>query len=701
MRVVCAGRRVSTAVAVGLVTVMVAATGWACGCFSPPEPLLELDELTAVNQQSEQIIFEVDKSAGEITAHVMITYNGEPEQFAWLVPAPAVPELSLSSTALFGFMNAMTEPEELFLEWDACPTSAYTCNTLAAQPCIEPENPRKPNSPGPSDDDLGEESDGETYTEPIDVSVLSQEVVGDYETIVFSAEEASVTVDWLVDNGFIVNETMAPFMQPYLDAGMVFVAAKLVPGADLDSIHPLKMTFPAERPMIPLMLTAVAAEPELTVTAWIYGDERYVPVAQPLVDLDSSSLTYVGERSNYPMALSRLIDEAGGAAFVTEFFGPPSRWSWVVAPSSGVAGLCCNQSASDGNPMPEQCTFENDGICQCPLSDWDEPDCGQPGGLTEAVNTAEELVRKYSRVTRLTTRLNPEEMTFDPEFDVIESVPSNGTKSIVQRHFLNRHSLSECVDQIIDKAAYESILVKDLCSTVYCGVGECAVTSNQKAGCICPAGYAVRRFTELDGLPSVTCVPDTGTVDLGIGLSLPDICDRVDCGRGVCVDIGGFAACQCDDSSVGVLGEDGFAPATCSLASTLTTAGDAGGRAYTLDLKNLDVCAPPPPVCDGKYQWLSKKNPQIPGLQCHEEPPETAFQMPPIPPCYGPKSEEEPDTEESREDGGEPESDASPPSTLATSTGGGCSASPADASSRFGVFAFAFVALFWCRRRRR
>ena len=36
----------------------------------------------------------------------------------------------------------------------------------------------------------------------------------------FAGERA---VAWLQDNGFIVNETMTPYMQPYLDAGMVFV----------------------------------------------------------------------------------------------------------------------------------------------------------------------------------------------------------------------------------------------------------------------------------------------------------------------------------------------------------------------------------------------------------------------------------------------------------------------------------------------
>lgn len=67
-----------------------AARALACGCLSPPIP--EPDADFAVNQQAEQIVFEVEQ--GFVTAHVLIKYAGDPEQFGWLVPVPAVPEPS-------------------------------------------------------------------------------------------------------------------------------------------------------------------------------------------------------------------------------------------------------------------------------------------------------------------------------------------------------------------------------------------------------------------------------------------------------------------------------------------------------------------------------------------------------------------------------------------------------------------------------
>jgi len=107
---------------------------------------------------------------------------------------------------------------------------------------------------------------------------------------------------------------MTPYMQPYIDAGMVFVAAKLVAGAGLDSIKPLAMTYQGTTPMIPLQLTAVATEPHLTVTALIYANgDVYQPIGHPITTIDETRLSQDSQgRLNYPMLLARTIDEAGG-----------------------------------------------------------------------------------------------------------------------------------------------------------------------------------------------------------------------------------------------------------------------------------------------------------------------------------------------------------------------------------------------------
>src|SRR5262245_25795369 len=96
----------------------------ACGCLSPPIPRPGAVDF-AVNQQAEQIIFEVEPD-GHIVAHVLIRYAGAPEKFAWIVPVPSVPDLELSYADAFGLIDQQTAPQVTATAQNICPQSLYT-----------------------------------------------------------------------------------------------------------------------------------------------------------------------------------------------------------------------------------------------------------------------------------------------------------------------------------------------------------------------------------------------------------------------------------------------------------------------------------------------------------------------------------------------------------------------------------------------
>ena len=64
---------------------------------------------------------------------------------------------------------------------------------------------------------------------------------------------------------------MEPLIDVYVDEQFVFLAMKLRPDQGAQDVEPVKVTYPSERPMIPLRLTAVAANPDMAVMVWIYG----------------------------------------------------------------------------------------------------------------------------------------------------------------------------------------------------------------------------------------------------------------------------------------------------------------------------------------------------------------------------------------------------------------------------------------------
>ncbi|RMG94941.1 MAG: DUF2330 domain-containing protein [Deltaproteobacteria bacterium] len=595
----------------------------ACGCLSPPV-VTEGDY--AVNQSAEQIIFEVGEST--VTAHVLIRYQGDPAQFAWIVPVPNQPQLDLSETLAFGLLESATRPSVDPSVDNVCPGAAYRC-AYHDDPCY----------PGDSGDwgtgggfvgpqfDAGQ-GGGE---DPDGVDVLDMQVVGDYETVTFAASDAALAVQWLQDNGFVVNDTMTPYMQPYIDAGMVFVAAKLVAGAGLDAIKPLKMTYQGTTPMIPLQLTAVATEPHLTVTAYIYSKTYfYEPIDHPVTDIDPTRLTVdPSGRINYPMVLARTIDDAGRDAFVIEYAGSPPNGN--PRPDDDPSGCCSSDS--------DICNLASNGQCECPASAFDMADCAEIPGLVEGAELLASLQADYFYATRLTTRLSAEEMTFDPAFQ-----PAPNREPVIHTFSASRKVLEGCEADVLDTAAAGYVDAIEACSAVYCDHGTCVATEDGP-GCACDAGYVARAFVDLDGKPSVTCVPSTPPVILDKDVDLPDPCAGVDCGPGAsCVDLGGFAACACGGAFGAVAPGEANGPLVPTCKPITATAGSPGAEDFSAARAAIPVCFAEPPTCgtDGWLEPLAASELPANGVFCNGSMPDPEDLVPPPAPdpdsCDGPQT---------------------------------------------------------------
>ena len=579
----------------------------ACGCLSPPA-VTEGDY--AVNQEAEQIIFEVDQP-GWVTAHVLIRYAGDPAQFAWLIPVPEVPTLAISPASTFAMLDTLTAPDVTVDQVNICPTSQWTCSYHAPLYC----GPGIDTPGGGFFGDASASSDAASAPGGNPVTVIQQQTVGDYQTVTFRASEASAAVQWLHDNGFIVNPTTSIYMESYIAANMVFVAAKLVPGAGVSAIKPLKMRYRAANPTVPLILTAVAAEPNLTVETFVYSATPYRPLGHPIVAIDPGRIAYdrLG-RLNYDEVLTRTIDEAGGDGFAIEYRGQP-----VTSPFG--MSYCCTAGY-------DACNIGSDNQCECPGTEYDTADCNAVAGdLNDGVLLLQDLATRYTALTRLTTRVSPEEMTWDPAFEA-DPTASLGGKLVVRG---SMPSLNACGAAVIDQTKYQQITTAQTCATTYCGPhGQCVITPSG-AGCACDTDYVAQQYTELDTQSSVTCVPRTPTVDLRAGgLVLPDACASVSCGAGTCIDRNGVAVCQCNPGNGAVVSYTGAAP-TCT--TILTPSGGPGAQDYSEPLRGLAVCAPKPPVC-GPGGWLVKTAALYPGVDCGDTQPDPALtREPPAPTC--------------------------------------------------------------------
>ncbi len=59
----------------------------------------------------------------------------------------------------------------------------------------------------------------------------------------------------------------------------------LLPDQGVQDIQPIKVTYESDKPMIPLRLTAVAANPDMAVITWFYADQQAVPANFALMEI--------------------------------------------------------------------------------------------------------------------------------------------------------------------------------------------------------------------------------------------------------------------------------------------------------------------------------------------------------------------------------------------------------------------------------
>jgi len=218
------------------------------------------------------------------------------------------------------------------------------------------------------------------------VTVFDQGSVGPFNYAVVGSEDPKALVNWLKENKYQITPPMEPLVDVYVQAKMVFLAMKLQPGKQVRDIQPVKMTYKSIKPMIPLRLTAVAATPNMVVLTWILSKMQAAPENYGVAKVADDDIVFTGfGGNNYSQLAGQRLSDYKGRAFITEFAGPSAR--------VGAA----------------------------------DPDL-------------KALLARYPYLTRVYTRISPEDMTIDPVFKFDSTLPE----------ISNIHDLSKDLNRVWD-----------------------------------------------------------------------------------------------------------------------------------------------------------------------------------------------------------------------------------------------------------
>jgi hypothetical protein len=294
-----------------------------------------------VDQQAERIIFTVNTD-GTISAYVQINYTGSAPDFSWVVPVPSTPKVDVAEKASFDELSNLTNP--IFM-----PPLMPPCAPIPMMAAA-----------GNGPDENG-------------VTVLASGIAGPYAYDVVTSPQGNELITWLRRNNYRVTEAMEPLIKVYVDEGKVFLAMKLRPDKGAQDIQPVKMTYIGREPMIPLRLTAVAANPNMNVLTWIFADSQAVSsnYAHPtILDENLRGTFFTPGGTNYIQLVDQTVALYQQRAFITEYAKPTAELA---------------KAASD------------------PL--------------------VKHLATDYPYVTRFFGRISPEQMTVDPEFKFADDLP--------------------------------------------------------------------------------------------------------------------------------------------------------------------------------------------------------------------------------------------------------------------------------------
>ena len=274
-----------------------------------------------VVQTAEEIVYVVEDD-GALTMSVRILYQGTAEEFAWILPVPSVPTLSLGTTAIFDALEPATRPSFTM--------TARVDGTCASPPRCEYRDT------GPlwfADAAAGADAARFDAGGP---GVLVRGALGPFETVVIGEASATEIQEWLTTNGYDIPVESVPILDEYLAGGSLFVALRLRPEATVDAIQPITLHFdePTE-PCLPIRLTRIATAGQLPILTYFLASERATPRNYSLLeDFDDATL-YDGAGGQvfvYRAWASRVIDEAGGHAFVADFAGATPTLAITVPP---------------------------------------------------------------------------------------------------------------------------------------------------------------------------------------------------------------------------------------------------------------------------------------------------------------------------------------------------------------------------------
>jgi len=385
-----------------------------------------------INQAGEKILFAIDQN--RMTTYVQIKYSGQAKDFSWVVPIPASPSLSVSS-------------DEVFTRLESNTAVSYRLQFNPTEGTCKSAGGFFPGGFMPTASSVGNIASPKADS---GVTVVAAQLVGPYDSVILKADTVKALTDWLTANHYTIPPRFDEVTKTYVKADNYFVALKLRQDRDTGDLAPIVLSYKSTEPCIPLILTSIAAQPNMPITAYVLAQGRAIPTNYKHVKLNEALINWFQGGSNYNSLVTQAVNEAGGRAFVTDFAGKSQLLRSALQPTYNPAAFDTLTTEGDINReivnqrypvgVQLQAILTRD-LADSSYSSWPMA-LSNFGNATpvsasaslqlhqdldatfqQPLKTAYDAFGRIPYVTRFYTTMSPDQMTVDPILDYNPSLP--------------------------------------------------------------------------------------------------------------------------------------------------------------------------------------------------------------------------------------------------------------------------------------
>jgi hypothetical protein len=307
-----------TLVIAGALSTAVPSNAYACGgCLHPPPgPVTGTYTVLSAHRMALSI------SSTETVLWDQITFTGDPQDFAWVLPVAGTPTVELADNGFFEGLSAetaiaLTGPMDTGNA--ACPSAPRSMTPPTARVMGRAVG-------------RGLDPDASSGT-----SILYQGVVGPYETRTIHSTTPDTLVDWLATVGYAVPEDARPVIRGFAERGLDFVVLRMRPGVGIEAMQPVRIRMPGLALSLPLQMVAVGADTTVELELFVLAESRMEVANFPNAEVDRSAISY-------DFGLRAFDYEARFEDALYSGTGTSTNWVTEVAGAAPLAAIASHLS---------------------------------------------------------------------------------------------------------------------------------------------------------------------------------------------------------------------------------------------------------------------------------------------------------------------------------------------------------------------